>query len=103
MKLFKKIIDMKLFKKISSWFIPKEIIRCVAGYDEGRAMWKVVYGYSIEECKEKIRRCLYSYECDKGFDVGILSDSVCGKYIFTIVDDTPGFYKTIEELENEID
>ena len=55
MKLFKKIIDMKLFKKISSWFIPKELIRCVAGYDEGRAMWKVVYGYSIEECKEKIR------------------------------------------------
>lgn len=94
---------MKLFEKIRSWLIPKELIRCVAGYDEDQAMWKVVYGYSIEECKEKIRRCLYSYEWDKGFDVGLLSDSGCDEYICTIVDDTPGLYKTIEELENEID
>lgn len=95
---------MKLFKKIRSWLIPKELIRCVAGYDEYQEMWKVVYGYSIEECKEKIRRQLYSYEWEKGFDVGLLPDSVCdSEYIFTIVDDTPGLYKTIEELENETD
>lgn len=90
---------MKLFKKIRSWFIPKELIRCVAGYNEYREMWEVVYGHSIEECKEKIRRCLYSYEWDKGFDAGLLPDSVCGDYVYTIVDNTPGLYKTIGELE----
>ena len=95
---------MKLFEKIRSWLMPKELIRCVVDYDEDQDMWKVVYGYSIEECKEKIRRCLYSYELDKGFDIGLMPDSVCdSRYICTIVDDTPGLYKTIEELQNEID
>ena len=90
------------FSKIFSRLFPRDLIRCVAGYDEGQDMWKVVYGYSTEECKEKIRRCLYSYEWDKGFDVGLMPDSVCdSEYICTIVDDTPGLYKTIEELESE--
>jgi len=88
----------KIFKKIRSWF-KRDLIRCVGDYNEYYDAWEVVYGYDVEECREKIRLGLFEYETNLGIDFGLMSDEDCNtRYHCTIVEDAEGRYKTIEEM-----